>query len=132
MKLNNHLLFSFNTIIEYCSINKDKTYLAVSTQEATIIFSDFLSQKVIKEQSFPRSSHHRFSDDGKYFVTSDVGEIRVYINCNWNTSGGYFYEKNSETCLLCAEDCIFCEDASSCSKCDEESNYQLSSGLCKC
>ena len=45
------------------------------------------------------SSYHKFSKNGKYLVTGNWNSsfANVYINCNWNTTGGY-YLNSVEVC----------------------------------
>ena len=38
--------------------------------------------------------------DAKYLIIANTYTARVYINCNWNTTGGY-YLSDFGVCELC-------------------------------
>ena len=83
----------------YSSLSRDKKYLAISSSPGfTYLYSSPLSEDILLEQSLDGSFYHKFSNDGKYLITSGDGIIQVYIDCNWNTSGGYFLNNDTSVC----------------------------------
>ena len=117
-KLLNSDPYYFENFAKKASLSNDRRYLAVSTNTTTYFYSDPLSNSPVLEQSLPESSDHQFSYDGKYLFLSGFGGLSVYINCNWNTTGGYFYNENTTECELCDENCYICESVESCEICN--------------
>ena len=71
-----------------------------------------------------------FTPNNKFFFTTNFDySTSVYINCNWNTSGNYFYNSTSTACEQCPN-CLDCGSGGVCVTCDEANNYFLDTGLC--
>ena len=81
-----------STDTRYSSISSDNKYLIISSQyssHGTQIYSNPLSNSSTLQQNLSRSLYHKLSKDGKYLITG-YKNTQIYINCNWNTTGGYF------------------------------------------
>ena len=71
-----------------------------------------------------------FTPNNKFFfITNFNFSTSVYINCNWNTSGDYFYNSTSGACEQCVG-CLDCDSGGVCVSCDEANNYFMDTGIC--
>ena len=108
----------------------DHKYVSVTGATSTVnkgnIFVGYTRINSYSQASFKGE----FTPNNKFFfVTNFNSSTSVYINCNWNTSGNYFYNSDSGLC----EECVGCLDCSSggiCISCDEANNYFLDAGNC--
>ena len=39
-----------------------------------------------------------FSPNNQFYFSGTSGAVKVSINCNWNTSGNYYFNSNSNLC----------------------------------
>ena len=81
--------------VRFASLTEDKKYLIASTSGKTLIYSNPLSESPILEQHLSWSYSNRISKNEKYLFTTGSAVVRVYVNCNWNTTGGYFYNNDT-------------------------------------
>ena len=88
--------YIFSDDIWYASLSKTGKYLAIGVSQCgiTYIFSDPLGSKPQLEQIVHGTFLHKFSENGKYFITSNPHQVNIYVNCNWDTDGYYLNENN--------------------------------------
>ena len=67
-----------------------------------------------------------FSPNNQFYFAG-TNELQVAINCNWNTSGNFFFNSNSNMCEECPG-CVDCGLGGVCNQCDEANNYFADNG----
>ena len=112
------------------TLSTDYKFFAVSLSK-NIVERGSIAQGYtdVSDLSNSLASSILFSPNNQFYFSGVSGEVQVAINCNWNTSGNFFFNSNSNMC----EECLGCADCGLggvCNQCDEANNYFMDNGSC--
>ena len=120
----------------------------------THLYRNPTNGSLVEETKVVGRFFHAFSDNSKYLATCLRGEVRIYINSEFEdcSSMPYCMECQNSTCLQCNQledyflnsssgrcefcelnDCLLCSSLDACVECDEANGNFLNSntGVCE-